>query len=1206
MECGAQLNRACTRCGSLNPPSSKFCGECGERLLVPDTPAATIDGLNRPAPPQAGAQADAAGANSSAATSANSARANAANFDSNIARANHDDKHPPRFAVASGDAAASSVTVAHAANMVEGERKTVTALFADIKGSTELMEDLDPEEAQALVDPALALMIEAVRHFDGYIVQSTGDGIFALFGAPVAREDHPQRALHAALRMQNELRNYGARLRAEGRSPIEIRVGVNTGEVVVRSIQTGARDTEYTPIGHTTNLAARLQTIASTGSIVISKETERIVAGYFKLKSLGEVKIRGLSEPLEVFEVLGVGPLRTRLQASALRGLSKFVGRTRETEKLMAAFESVKRGHGQLVAAIADAGVGKSRLFFEFKAMVSLEAMTLDAYSVSHGRATAYLPVIDLLNDYFGIVPEDDRRRRREKIGGKILMLDREIEDTLPFLIALLGVEERDAGATRADDGTLAGMEATDRRRGTLKAIERILLRESRNQPLILVFEDLHWVDSATQGLLDLIAENLAAARILMLVNYRPMYQHRWSDQPNYTELKLEPLGLAGANQMLDALLDGGGEATAVAASNGAAHANRATVAELKRFIIEKTDGNPFFMEEMVRTLFERGALRRDGRLEIVTPLDEIRIPPTVNGILAARIDRLAADGKELLQTLAVIGKGFTLRLIKRVAPSEFAPRLETMLSDLQEGEFIYEEPQAGESKYYFKHALTQEVGYSSMLSERRKLLHERIAGAMEELYASALDDYLAAIAYHYGRSGNVAKAIEYLSRAGTQAARRAAYSEAAERFGEGIALLLTMPATPERDRSEFEMQSALGQYLIPLKGVAAEEVRIALERARDLAAEYGNEDDVFWTVYGIQFHYIVRLELKTARALGERQLAIAEPSGDPAKRMGAYVAMAQTLLLTGEPEAARDLCDRALALPREFPNSLHDTGFAADRKRRSRPLGDIGDARAMILSIAASALATTGYPEQSLRRSDEAVATASSLGPHSLIVALNSAAELRFRLRDWDAVLERVAKIEQLADQRELPLWVAYARVLRGQVFIHLGRIEEGIQLMTEGAAGFETTYATVYQWRIHYADALGLLGRADEALVMLTEIENGLNEAGWAMGAAELHRLRGEFLLTRSAPGDAVVAEASFRDAIAVARNQHARLFELRAANALARLLDSSGRREEARVMLVDLYGQFTEGFNTNDLKETRALLDRFAEQVAPSPVD
>ncbi len=1173
-ECGAQLVRVCAQCGTPNPSTSKFCGECGARLIAAET---------RPAGPDSPA--------ASAETVGQTGAAAATNRDRLAARASIDDQRPLRVSAAVRDGVAAGVRVAQAGTIVEGERKTVTALFADIKGSTELMEDLDPEEAQALVDPALALMIEAVRHFDGYIVQSTGDGIFALFGAPVAREDHPLRALHAAMRMQDELRSYGARLRAEGRPPIEIRVGVNTGEVVVRSIQTGARETEYTPIGHTTNLAARLQTIASTGSIVISKETERIAAGYFTLKPLGPVKIRGLSDPIEVFEVVGVGPLRTRLQASAMRGLSKFVGRTREIEKLKEAFESATRGHGQVAAAIAEAGVGKSRLFHEFKAVVAGPAMTLEAYSVSHGRASAYLPVIDLLNRYFAITPEDDRRRRREKIGGKILMLDRELEDTLPLLIALLGVEAPPASpAARPGERPPGGMDAHMRRRGTLKAIERILLRESLNQPLILIFEDLHWVDGATQGLLDSLVESVAGARILMLVNYRPEYRHRWSEMPNYTELRLEPLGVAGANQMLDALLGESAEAASAAAANGASHADQATLAELKRFIIDKTDCNPLFMEEMVRTLFERGALRRDGRLEIALPLDEIRIPPTVNGILAARIDRLPPEQKELLQTLAVIGKEFTLSLVAQVAPPAFTARLDPMMADLQARDFVYEEPQPGESKYCFKHALTQEVAYGSLLSERRKLLHERIAQAIEERCSDCVEDLVSALAHHYSRSGNTAKAVECLGHAGRQSAGRAAYGEAVERVSEGLALLRMLPATPERHRRELAMQTALGQYLIPQKGVAAEEVRIALERARELAVEYGDEREIFWIVYGLQFHYLVRLELKTALEIGKRQLELAERSGAPAMRMGAYVALAQTLLLTGEPEAARDLCDRATLLPRELPDF---------------PLSDIGDARGMILSISASALALTGYIDQSLRRSEEAVAIARSTGPHSLIVAIHSAAELRFRLGDWRGTLERVAEVEALATQRDLPLWVAYAMELRGQALIHLEQVADGIELMKQGGTAFETTRAVGLQWRIHYADALGRLGRAEEALALIDDVEQGLADAGWAMGAAELHRLRGEFLLTRGAAGDAEAAEVSLRDAIEVARQQHARLFELRAANSLALLLERTGRREQARALLADIYDWFTEGFDALDLTEARTLLERLAERsVANRP--
>ena len=1200
LECGVALMRKCPRCSAPNPPAAKFCGECGERLLPRDALAPAHQATEAPrsesgagVEPKLG-RVEANGAEHPAAVARDDkhpphfaiTEVRSGSGDGNpgdgVAGAVSDDVHPPRFAAALS--APLNLNAPAAMNLIAGERKTLTALFADIKGSTELMEELDPEEAQALIDPALRLMIGAVQHFDGYIVQSTGDGIFAVFGAPVAHEDHPQRALHAALRMQDQLRTYGAQLRAQGRAPIEIRVGVNTGEVVVRSIQTGARTVEYTPIGHTTNLAARLQTIASTGSIVVSKDTERLVAGYFTLRPLGQVKIRGISEPVEVFELAGLGPLRTRLQASAVRGLSKFVGRARETEKLTAAFASVRRGHGQIVAAVADAGVGKSRLFYEFKAMAGDDALTLETYSVSHGKASAYLPVIELLNDYFEITPEDDRRRRREKVGGKVLMLDRALEDTLPFLIKLLGLAEGDAGSTPAGNGAGAESDARTRRRLTLKAIERILLRESLNQPLILIFEDLHWVDSATQGLLDLMAKSVGAARILMLVNYRPEYHHRWSDLPNYTELRLEPLGIAGASQMLDALLDGDSGSSEAAGSNSA-------LADLKRFIIEKTDGNPFFIEEMVRTLFERGMLKRNGRLEIAMPIDELRIPPTVNGILAARIDRLPENEKELLQTLAVIGKEFTPSLVERVALPESAERLEAMLGDLQAGGFVYEEPEAGESKYYFKHALTQNVAYNSLLGERRKLLHERTAAAIESLYADSIDDYLAELAHHYGRSGNAEKAVQYLERAATQSAHRTAYSEAAERISEGIAMLSTLPATPERHRREFAMQSALSLYLIPLKGVAAEEVKDALERAREIALEYGSEYEIFWTVYGLQFHYLVRLELKTARALGERQLAIAESSGDPARRMGAYVAMAQTLLLTGEPDAARDLCERAIALPRELSDF---------------PLGDIGDARALILSTLASVLTITGYIDQSLARSDEAVAAARLSGPHSVIVATNSAAELRFRLGDWDGVLERVAEIEKIVEQRELPLWGAYARALRGQVFIHIGRVEDGIELIKEAGGTYETTRATGYQWRIHYADALGRLGRAEEALAMLTEIEECLTEAGWAIGASELNRLRGEFLVTRGGTGDEAAAAASFRKAIDVARRQHAQLFELRAANSLARLFDAQGRHDEARAMLSEIYGRFTEGFNARDLKEARALIEHLAAPDASHPAN
>ena len=397
--------------------------------------------------------------------------------------------------------AAVRIVAEDASATLDGERKTVTALFADIKGSTELMEDLDPEEARAIIDPALKLMIDAVHRYDGYVVQSTGDGIFALFGAPVAHEDHPQRALYGALRIQEELRRYSTKVVADGGMPIEARVGANTGEVVVRSLMTGAGQVEYTPIGHTTNLASRMQTVAPTGSIAVSENSRRLCEGYFILKPLGPTKVKGVAEPVNVYEVTGLGPLRTRLQRSAGRGLTKFVGREREIAALKHAADQAKGDHGQIVAAMAEPGVGKSRLYFEFKATSQSGWMVLETFSISHGKASAYLPVIDLLRNYFDIAAVDDERKRREKVAGKIAILDRSLEDTLPYLFALLGIVE--------GDDPLAQMDGQIKKRRTPEAIKRIILRESLNQPLMVIFEDLHWIDEQTQELLNLLADSI-------------------------------------------------------------------------------------------------------------------------------------------------------------------------------------------------------------------------------------------------------------------------------------------------------------------------------------------------------------------------------------------------------------------------------------------------------------------------------------------------------------------------------------------------------------------------------------------------------------------------------------------------------------------------------------------------------------------------
>ena len=729
----------------------------------------------------------------------------------------------------------------------------------------ELMEDLDPEEARSVIDPALHLMIEAVRRYDGYVVQSTGDGIFALFGAPVAHEDHPQRALYAALRLQDELKRYSDRMRLEGRLPLQARVGVNTGELVVRSIQTGDAHTEYTPIGHTANLAARMQVLAPIGSIAATEQVRKLCEGYFVLKPLGPTRVKGLSEPVNVYEVTGLGPLRTRLQRSAGRGLTKFVGREREMEILRLAAEEARAGRGQIAAAMAEPGVGKSRLFFEFKATSAAGWMVLETFSISPGKASAYLPVIDLLRNYFDFSPTDDERKRREKVTGRVLALDRGLEDTLPYLFSLLGIVE--------GDDPLPQMDGQIKKRRTLEAIKRIVLRESLNQPLMVIFEDLHWIDGETQELLNLLVDSIGTAKFLLLVNYRPEYSHQWNNKSYYTQLRLEPLGQDSAEEMLSALL-GDGQA----------------LNPLKRLIIERTEGTPFFMEEIVQALFEDGVLQRNGTVTLARSLKAVKVPATVQAVLAARIDRLQTEERELLQTLAVLGREFPLGLVRRMTLKPDA-EAERTLARLQSAEFIYEQPAAGDVEYVFKHALTQEVAYNALLLERRKLLHERAGLALESMFREQLEDHLDELAHHFSRSDNVAKAVEYLGRAGQQALQRPAYTDAITSLGAALKLLQRLPDDPKRFQRELLLQLALGPALIAIKGLAALEVERAYTRARELCEILGDPPEVFPALWGLWAVHLVRAELRRASELAEQLLRRAQSAHEPVRLIYARMA---------------------------------------------------------------------------------------------------------------------------------------------------------------------------------------------------------------------------------------------------------------------------------------------------------------------------
>ena len=592
---------------------------------------------------------------------------------------------------------------------LEGERKQVTVLFADLKGSMELLAERDPEEARQLLDPVLERMMAAVHRYEGTVNQVMGDGIMALFGAPLAHEDHAVRACYAALAMQAALRAYAEDVRRAHGITVQMRLGLNSGEVVVRAIGNDLH-MDYSAIGQTTHLAARMEQLATPGSILLTAATLHLVEGLVRVTAMGPVPVKGLDTPVDVFELVGASALRGRLQARMAGGLTRFVGRGPELATLRQTLERAMAGHGQVVAVVGEAGVGKSRLVYEcLHAPQTQGWRILESASVSYGKATPYFPVIDLLKRYAHVEEPDDPRTVRAKVTGQILTLDETLQDTIPALLSLLEV--------LPDDSPFRSLDPPQRRQRLLQALKRVLLRESQVQPLLLVFEDLHWIDTETQALLDSLVESLPTARLLLLVNYRPEYQHSWGSKTYYTQLRLDPLPPASADELLQALLG-----------------DDPSLAPLKQLLIARTEGNPFFLEESVRTLVETGVLvgeRSASRLAQALPT--IQVPATVQAVLAARMDRLPPEDKRLLQTAAVIGTEVPLALLQTIA-EEPAEVLHRSLAHLQTSEFLYETQLFPDQVYTFKHALTHEVAYSSLLQERRRVLHAQIVEALETL----------------------------------------------------------------------------------------------------------------------------------------------------------------------------------------------------------------------------------------------------------------------------------------------------------------------------------------------------------------------------------------------------------------------------------------------------------------------------------------
>jgi class 3 adenylate cyclase/tetratricopeptide (TPR) repeat protein len=1018
---------------------------------------------------------------------------------------------------------------------LEGERKQVTVLFADLKGSMELLADRDPEEARQLLDPVLERMIAAVHRYEGTVNQVMGDGIMALFGAPVAHEDHAVRACYAALHMQEGIGRYAEELRRQQGLDVQIRVGVNSGAVVVRAIGNDLH-MDYSAIGQTTHLAARMEQLAAPGSIRLTAETLRLVEGYIEVTPLGPVPVKGLPEPVEVYELLRAGPVRSRLQAAVARGLTRFVGRDVELEQLHQALTRAGAGQGQVVAGVGEAGVGKSRLLYEFTRSHHTHGwLLLASNSVSYGKATAYLPVLDLLKGYFGIEPHDDARRLREKVTGKLLTLDRALEPTLPAFLALLEVP--------FEDLQWHAFDPPQRRQRTLEAVKRLLLRESQVQPLCLMFEDLHWIDAETQALLDSLVESLPTARLLLLVNYRPEYQHGWGSKTYYTQLRLDPLPPASADEFLQALLG---------ADPG--------LEPLKQLLIARTQGNPFFLEESVRTLVETGVLVGErGAYRLARPLEGLQVPATVQAVLAARIDRLPPEEKRLLQTAAVIGTEVPWPLLQAIAdaPDE---ALHRCLAHLQAAEFLYETSLFPERAYTFKHALTHEVAYGGLLRERQRLLHGRIVTAIEQHDADQLADQVERLAHHALRGEVWDKALAYCRQAGDKALARSANREAVACFEQALVALEHLPEGRERNEQAIDVRFGLRNALTPLREYSR--ILTYLREAEVFAQALGDQHRLGWVAAYMANQFWATGDPQRAVEVGQRALALAGTLGDAALQVVTHLSLGRAYHGLGDYPQAIDL--------------LRQNLVALEGALLRERFGLTALPSVMSHSWLARCLAELGAFTEGLTYGEDSLRIAEAVDhPDSLIQACYGISRVylhKGELHQALACLERGLEVCRVWD---IPLFFSIISSTLGHAYVLSGRVSEALPLLEQSGLT-EVTELLSGTVRVWLSEAYLRLGRLDEALALAVyglefcRAHAQPGEQAWAL------RLLGEIYAHRH-PLAAELAEASYREALALAEALGMRPLQAHCRWGLGMLYVKTDHQEQARTELstaIELY--------------------------------
>jgi len=989
---------------------------------------------------------------------------------------------------------------------LEGEPKHVTVLFA-------LLADRDREEV-------LEQMMEAVHCYEGTVNQVMSDGIMALFGAPIAHEDHAVRACYAALRMQDAVQRYSADLRRTQGVEVRIRVGLNSGDVVVRSIGSDLH-VDYTAVGHTTRLAARMAELAAPGTVRLTTATLRLAEGFVQVLPLGPVPVTGISQPTEIFELIGASAARTRLEAAARRGLTQFVGRTTELAQLGDALDRARLGHGQVVGVVGEAGVGKSRLFRELIDSHRLHGWrVLQSASFSFGQAAAYLPVVELLRGYFALDGRDDSGKIREKVAAKVVTLAPTLTRIVPPLLALLDAP--------GDDTPWRDLDPLQRRQQTVDAITHLLLRESEIQPLVVIFEDLNFIDDETRSFLDGLIDAVPAARIVLLLNYRPDYRHEWHAKTYYRRLRMDPLPPESADELLEALLG-----TDVA------------LAPLKRLLIERTGGNPLYLEESVRALVETAALAgASGAYELTRPVEQLTIPATVKAILAARIDRLDPVAKRLLQTAAVIGKDVPMPLLLAVAETT-DHETRAALAQLQAAELLYEVRLFPDLEYTFTHALTHEVAYQGLLVDRRRALHARIVAAIE-LSSEGVAEQPERLAHHALRGELWDKAAAYLRQAGLRAMARAANDEAIGHLEEALGALGRLPETRATNELTIDVRLDLRNALLPL----GDRVRMGehLYEAELLARKLGAADRLARIVTFSVIQCLDTGDYNKALKLGPEALSIARSLGDRSIEVLATTFLGLTHAARGEFREAATLLERNVAL---------------DGHLRYERFGAPAIQSALSGAYLANMLSQLGWFDEAIAQAEAAVSIAETADHaytlHFGLIPLGLAYFRRGELPRAIRVLERALNVCRTS---QIVVGIPRAAATLGAAYALAGRADEAVPLVASAVE--ESHRRETHSWPalvLLFAGTAYLgVGKIDEAAALAREALALSRRLGARPGEAHALCLVADV----ASAGGAEDAEGDYREALTLAAELGLRPRIAHCHLGLAALYRRTGNRE------------------------------------------